>query len=75
MPIPPWQPTSITLLGDAIHTMTPGQVVGANSALPDAALLCHQLVAAQQGAKPLLAAMATTRPRWSPTGSPGWPTL
>ena len=34
MPIEPWQSSSITLLGDAIHTMTPGQGVGANTASP-----------------------------------------
>lgn len=47
--IEPWQPSTITLLGDAIHTMTPGQGVGANTALRDAALLCRRLTAAARG--------------------------
>lgn len=28
-PVPAWQTTTVTLLGDAIHTMTPGRGVGA----------------------------------------------
>jgi 2-polyprenyl-6-methoxyphenol hydroxylase-like FAD-dependent oxidoreductase len=46
VPVDPWQPTNITLLGDAIHTMTPGQGVGANTALRDAAILCRGLTRA-----------------------------
>lgn len=68
MPIQPWQPSNITLLGDAIHTMTPGQGVGANTALRDAALLCRQLVAAQQDAKPLLAAIGDYQGEMVPYG-------
>lgn len=49
VPVPAWQPTNVTLLGDAIHTMTPGRGVGANTALRDAALLCRNLTAARDG--------------------------
>jgi 2-polyprenyl-6-methoxyphenol hydroxylase-like FAD-dependent oxidoreductase len=48
-PIPPWPTTNVTLLGDAIHTMTPGRGVGANTALRDARLLSRKLVEAHQG--------------------------
>jgi 2-polyprenyl-6-methoxyphenol hydroxylase-like FAD-dependent oxidoreductase len=48
-PIPPWPTTNVTLLGDAIHTMTPGRGVGANTALRDARLLVKDLVQAHQG--------------------------
>ena len=43
-PVAPWQTSRITLLGDAIHSMTPYRGIGANVALRDAALLCRQLV-------------------------------
>ncbi|RAS61099.1 2-polyprenyl-6-methoxyphenol hydroxylase-like FAD-dependent oxidoreductase [Lentzea atacamensis] len=36
-----WQPTNVTLLGDAIHAMTPMRGVGANIALRDAQLLAR----------------------------------
>jgi 2-polyprenyl-6-methoxyphenol hydroxylase-like FAD-dependent oxidoreductase len=53
VPIDPWPTTNVTLLGDAIHTMTPGRGVGANTALRDAALLCRNLIAARDGTKSL----------------------
>ncbi|KJK49898.1 hypothetical protein UK23_12945 [Lentzea aerocolonigenes] len=40
-PIERWQPTNITLLGDAIHAMTPMRGIGANIALRDAQLLAR----------------------------------
>jgi 2-polyprenyl-6-methoxyphenol hydroxylase-like FAD-dependent oxidoreductase len=48
-PIEPWATGPVTVLGDAVHTMTPGRGVGANTALLDALLLCHQLVAVREG--------------------------
>ncbi|MCU1640801.1 MAG: hypothetical protein JWN03_1076 [Nocardia sp.] len=57
VPIEAWKPTNITLLGDAIHTMTPGQGVGANTALRDAALLCTKLTAAARGEQELIDAI------------------
>lgn len=49
VPVPQWPTTDITLIGDAIHTMTPGQGVGANTALRDAALLTRNLTAFCEG--------------------------
>lgn len=57
VPLQPWETSNITLIGDAIHTMTPGRGVGANTALRDARLLCRNLAAARDGKVPLLAAI------------------
>lgn len=58
VPVPPWPTGRITLLGDAIHAMTPAGGVGANTAMRDAALLTDQLVAVNRGATPLRPAIA-----------------
>jgi 2-polyprenyl-6-methoxyphenol hydroxylase-like FAD-dependent oxidoreductase len=52
-----WNTTNVTLLGDAIHTMTPLQGLGGNTALRDAALLCDNLGLAHAGRIDLLTAL------------------
>lgn len=42
--LPSWSPTTVTLIGDAIHNMTPMAGIGANTALRDADLLRHHLI-------------------------------
>jgi 2-polyprenyl-6-methoxyphenol hydroxylase-like FAD-dependent oxidoreductase len=49
VPVAPWPSGPVTLLGDAIHTMTPGRGVGANTALLDALLLSRQLESVRAG--------------------------
>jgi 2-polyprenyl-6-methoxyphenol hydroxylase-like FAD-dependent oxidoreductase len=55
-PVDPWDEPAVTLLGDAIHTMTPGRGEGANTALRDAALLTTVLSEAGTGRTGLAAA-------------------
>jgi 2-polyprenyl-6-methoxyphenol hydroxylase-like FAD-dependent oxidoreductase len=49
MPIQPSPTQKVTLLGDALHNMTPFRGIGANTALRDAAALHRALVAVTRG--------------------------
>ena len=57
VPIAPWRTEPVTLLGDAIHSMTPYRGIGANVAIKDAARLNRALVAAHRGERHLLEAI------------------
>jgi 2-polyprenyl-6-methoxyphenol hydroxylase-like FAD-dependent oxidoreductase len=57
VPLEPFVSSRVTLLGDAVHTMTPGRGVGANTALEDAALLCRRLIEVRDGERDLLSAI------------------
>jgi 2-polyprenyl-6-methoxyphenol hydroxylase-like FAD-dependent oxidoreductase len=57
VPLEPWKTTNVTLLGDAIHTMTPGRGVGANTALRDAVNLCRALIDVRDGRRQLIPAV------------------
>ncbi|MBO0751920.1 MAG: FAD-dependent monooxygenase [Bradyrhizobiaceae bacterium] len=54
VPVAAWQTKRVTLLGDAIHSMTPYRGIGANVALKDAMRLRSALAAAVDGERPLL---------------------
>jgi salicylate hydroxylase len=56
-PVDPWQTARVTLLGDAIHNMTPMAGIGANTALRDADLLRRQLIAVASGERDLVPAL------------------
>ena len=61
-PVPAWPPSRVTVLGDAIHAMSPARGSGANTALRDAALLCRMLTGtAGNGARTDLAGSGTVR--------------
>jgi salicylate hydroxylase len=57
LPVASWPSRRITLIGDAIHSMTPYRGIGANIALRDAALLCEKLAAAVDGVGSIEAAI------------------
>jgi len=45
VPVAPWTASRVTVLGDAIHAMSPAGGSGANTALRDAELLARELAA------------------------------
>lgn len=57
VPLPGWPASRVTLLGDAIHAMSPARGSGASTALRDAALLAAELAAAARGEQTLLQAI------------------
>jgi 2-polyprenyl-6-methoxyphenol hydroxylase-like FAD-dependent oxidoreductase len=57
VPVPAWAASRVTLLGDAIHAMSPARGSGASTALRDAALLVAELTAAARGEKTLIRAV------------------
>lgn len=57
--VEPWETTNVTLLGDAIHNMTPLAGMGANTALRDASSLARTLIAVDCGEASLLPALHT----------------
>ena len=58
VPIAPWETRNVTLLGDALHNMTPYRGMGANVALRDAAALRRVLVSVVSGKSPLRESLA-----------------
>src|SRR6516164_4175901 len=58
VPVAPWATSRNTLLGDALHNMTPFRGIGANTALRDAALLRDALTGVGRGEWDVLTALA-----------------
>lgn len=57
LPVKPWPTRRVTLSGDAIHSMTYFQAMGANTSLHDGALLTQELAAVKAGRKDLTTAI------------------
>ncbi len=55
--VPAWPSTTVTLSGDAIHSMPPVGGLGGNAALRDASLLCTTLSAVRNGQSALMPAL------------------
>ncbi|OJF15587.1 FAD-dependent oxidoreductase [Couchioplanes caeruleus] len=49
VPVEAWESTTVTVMGDAVHSMSPVGGLGGNTALRDAELLCRQLVQVRDG--------------------------
>ena len=58
VPVPAWETRNVTLLGDALHNMTPFRGMGANAALRDAAALRRVLVSVVRAESSLLESLA-----------------
>ncbi|WP_426443404.1 FAD-dependent oxidoreductase [Bradyrhizobium genosp. P] len=58
VPIDPWTTRNVTLLGDALHNMTPFRGIGANTALRGAAVLRKALSSCVRGEQELIPALA-----------------
>ncbi|POX45534.1 NAD(P)/FAD-dependent oxidoreductase [Streptomyces sp. Ru72] len=54
VPVSAWEPSNVTVAGDAIHAMSPSLGIGANTALRDAHVLGTELLAVTRGDKALL---------------------
>jgi 2-polyprenyl-6-methoxyphenol hydroxylase-like FAD-dependent oxidoreductase len=57
--VPAWPASRVTVLGDAIHAMSPARGSGANTALQDAALLSRTLLGARDYGADLVAAIGS----------------
>jgi salicylate hydroxylase len=56
-PTPAWEPSNVTVMGDAIHAMLPTFGMGGNTSLRDAAILAGELAGVQRGERELAEAI------------------
>jgi salicylate hydroxylase len=67
-PVEQWETTRVTLLGDAIHTMTPFQGLGGNTAILDARRLCDALIDVAAGRQDVIPALHAYERAMLPAG-------
>jgi 2-polyprenyl-6-methoxyphenol hydroxylase-like FAD-dependent oxidoreductase len=70
-PVPRWEPTEVTLLGDAHHCRIPDRGAGANAALYAAGLLAGQLIEAAAQQRPVVEAIRVYEARVCGPGAAG----
>ncbi|MGW5367911.1 FAD-dependent oxidoreductase [Streptomyces sp. NPDC004009] len=58
VPVDAWKSSNVTVMGDAVHAMSPALGIGANTALRDAHTLGGELLGVARGDKPLLDGIA-----------------
>jgi 2-polyprenyl-6-methoxyphenol hydroxylase-like FAD-dependent oxidoreductase len=68
---PAWEPSNVTMMGDAIHAMSPASGIGANAALRDAQVLGAELLAVTGGSKTVVAAAGAAEERMREYGYAG----
>lgn len=74
-PVSSWEPSRVTLIGDAIHAMSPVLAMGANTAIRDASELTRALTDAVATDMPLVEAISGYQVRMADYAFRSWPIL
>ena len=57
VPVPAWDPTNVTMVGDSLHAMSSALGIGANTALRDASELGQRIIDARAAGTPIIDAV------------------
>ncbi|WP_078992984.1 FAD-dependent oxidoreductase [Streptomyces sp. MMG1121] len=69
VPAAAWQPTNVSVIGDAVHAMSPALGVGANTSLRDAQILGAHCSPRRAATNPCCPLSATTTTSCAPTST------